>query len=82
MFFHLIEVLLTTIEKEECSLQTIKTVYSRYETLSQLGPTITGHESKSLDCAASFKTAIKKWKPTNCLCRLFEEYYLRLALCN
>ena len=37
---------------------------------------------KKLEPVASFKNAIKKWKPTNCPDAYAEHIYFRLALCN
>ena len=64
----------------------IRTAHFGSESLSHLAPKIwelVPEEIKKLESAASFKNAIKKWKPANCLCRLCRTYiYFRLALCN
>ena len=60
----------------------IKTVYYGSETLSHLGPKIwelVPDEIKSLNFLTSFKAAIKKWKPTDCPCRLCREYITQVG---
>ena len=62
----------------------IRTVHFGSETLSHLALKIwelVPGEIKKLKSVASFKNAIRKLKPTNCLCLLVEHIYFRLALC-
>ena len=51
----------------------IRTVHFGSETLSHIAPKIwvlVPEEIKKLESAASFKYAIKNWKPATCPCRL------------
>ena len=60
----------------------IRTVHFRSETLSHLAPKIWElvlEEIKKLEPVTSFKNAIKKWKPANCLCRLFRTYIFQVG---
>ena len=61
----------------------IRTVNFESETLLYLAPKIwelTPENFKTLESVASFKTAIKKWKPDNCPCRLCREYIYQVGL--
>ena len=52
------------------------------ETLSHLAPKIwelLSIEITNVDLLASFKRAIKKWKPINCLCRLCRTYVFQVC---
>ena len=60
----------------------VRTVNFGSETLSYLAPKIwelIPENFKTLESVASFKTAIKKWKPDNCLCRLCREYIYQVG---
>ena len=60
----------------------IKTVHFGSETLSHLAPKIwelVPEEIKKLESVASFKNAIKKWKPANCPCRLCRTYIFQVG---
>ena len=60
----------------------IRTVYFESETLSQRAPKIqelAPQEIKKLESVASFKNAIKKWKPANCPCRLCRTYIFQVG---
>ena len=60
----------------------IRTVHFESETLSHLAPKIwelVPEEIKKLEFVASFKNAIKKWKPTNCPCRLCRTYIFQVG---
>ena len=51
-------------------------------TLSHLTPKVgklVPEEIKKLKSVASFKNAIKKWKPANCPCRLCRNYILQVG---
>ena len=37
---------------------------------------------KNLESVVSFKNAIEKWKPANCVATYVEHIYFRLALCH
>ena len=53
-----------------------------FETLSHLAPKIwelVPVEIKNVDSVASFKRAIKKWKPINCPCRLCRTYVFQVG---
>ena len=55
----------------------IRTIHFGSETLSHLAPKIwelVPEEIQNLESVASFKYAIKKWKPANCPCRLCQTY--------
>ena len=59
----------------------IRTVHFGSETLSHLAPKIwelVREEIKKLESVASFKNAIKKWKPANCPCRLCRTYIFQV----
>ena len=60
----------------------IRTVHFGSETLSHLAPKIlelVPEEIKKLESVASFKNAIKIWKPTNCPCRLCRTYIFQVG---
>ena len=60
----------------------IRTVHFGPETLSHLAPKIwelVPEEIKKLESVASFKYAIKKWKPANCPCRLCQIYIFQVG---
>ena len=60
----------------------IRTVNFGSETLSYLAHKIwelIPENFKTLESVASFKTAIKKWKPDNCPCRLCREYIYQVG---
>ena len=60
----------------------IRTVHFGSETLSHLAPKIwelVPEEIKKLESVASFKNAIKKWKPANCPCRLCRTYIFQVG---
>ena len=62
-----------TRNKRTFHSRNIRTVHFGSETLSQLAPKIwelVPEEIKKLKSVASFKNAIKKWRPANCPCRL------------
>ena len=47
------------------------------DSLAYLAPKIwelVPNEMKNLESLTAFKTAIKKWKTTNCPCRLYKNY--------
>ena len=74
-----------TRNKRKFHSRSIKSVTFGSETLSHLAPKIwelVPVEIKNVDSVASFKRAIKKWKPTNCPCRLCRPYVFRLVSCN
>ena len=55
----------------------IGTVHFGSEMLPHLAPKIwelVPEEIKKLESVASFKKVIKKWKPANCPCRLYQTY--------
>ena len=60
----------------------IRTVHFGSETLSHLAPKIwelVPEEIKKLESVASFKNAIKEWKPANCPCRLCRTYIFQVG---
>ena len=62
--------------------RTIRSVTYDSETLSHLAPKIwdlVPTHMKSLQSVASFKSAIKKWKPSNCPCRLCQTYIFQVG---
>ena len=74
-----------TRNKRKFHSRHIRTVHFGSETLSHLAPKIwelVPEEIKKLESVASFKNAIKKWKPANCPDAYVEPIYFRLALCN
>ena len=55
----------------------VKSVNYGFESIRYLGPKIwesLPHELKDIESVASFKAAIKKWKPDSCPCRLCKTY--------
>ena len=57
----------------EFSVSNVKSTFHGTEMLSYLGPKIQDlvpKELKEVSSLSAFKTAIKKWKPQNCPCRL------------
>ena len=55
----------------------VKTVRCGTDSLAYLVPKIwelVRNEMKNLESLTAFKTAIKKWKTTNCPCRLCKNY--------
>ena len=66
-----------TMNKRTFDSSHIRTAHFGSETLSHLAPKINElvpEEVKKLESVASFKNAIKKWKPANCPCRLCRTY--------
>ena len=60
----------------------IRTVHFGFETLLHLAPKIwelVPEEIKKLESVASFKNAIKEWKPANCPCRLCRTYIFQVG---
>ena len=60
----------------------INTVYYGTETLSFIGPkiwTLIPNNLKKISTLVEFKQNIKKWKPTNCPCRLCKVYIQNLG---
>ena len=58
-------------------LPSVNTVHNGTETIRYLGPKIwelVPQNIKEKDSLASFKTAIKKWRPEKCPCRLCKKY--------
>ena len=71
-----------TRNKSKFHLRSIKSVTLGSETLSHLAPKIwelVPVEIKNVDSVASFKRAIKKWKPINCPCRLCRTYVFQVG---
>ena len=63
--------------KSDFSIRRVRTVHNGTETISFLGPKIwdlVPSNIKEKTSLASFKSAIKLWKPTNCPCRLCKKY--------
>ena len=55
----------------------VKTVYNGTEIVSFIGPKIwdiVPSKVEEKEPLVDFKNAIKTWKPSNCLCRLFKNY--------
>ena len=60
-----------------------KTVRYGTDSLAYLAPKIwelVQNEMKNLESLTAFKTAIKKWKTTNCPCRLCKNYISQVGL--
>ena len=60
----------------------INTVSYGTETLSFMGPkiwTLIPNKLKNISTLVEFKQKIKKWKPTNCPCRLCKVYIKNLG---
>ena len=58
-------------------IPSVNTVFSGTESIRFLGPKIweiIPSDIKSLEDLKDFKTAIKKWKPTSCPCRICKTY--------
>ena len=58
-------------------IPSVNTVFSGTESIRFLGPKIwelIPNDIKSLENLRDFKTAIKKWKPTLCPCRICKTY--------
>ena len=71
-----------TINKRKFHLSAIKSVAFGSETLSHPVPKIwklVPVEIKNVELVASFKRAIKKWKPLNCPCRLCRTYVFQVG---
>ena len=71
-----------TRNKRKFHSRSIKSVTFGSETLSHLAPKIwelVTVEIKNADSVASFKRAIKKWKPTNCPCLLCRMYVFQVG---
>ena len=61
----------------EFSLPYVRSAHHGTDSISYLGPKIwelVPSELKELTSLYSFKNAIKKWKPSNCPCRLCKNY--------
>ena len=61
----------------EFSIPNVNSVFHGQGSISYLGPLIwqlVPSELKDLNTTSSFKAAIKKWKPSNCPCRLCKTY--------
>ena len=72
-----------TRNKRKFHSKSIKFVTFGTEKLSHLAPKIwelVPVEIKNVDSVASFKRAIKKWKPINCPCRLCQTYVFQVGL--
>ena len=73
----------STCNKRTFKSRHVKTVRYGTDSLAYLAPKIwelVPNEMKNLESLTAFKTAIKKWKATNCPFRLFKSIYCRLAL--
>ena len=71
-----------TRNKRTLNSRNIRTVHFGSETLSHLAPKIwelVPEEIKKLESVASFKNAIKEWKPANCPCRLCRTYIFQVG---
>ena len=71
-----------TRNKRKFHSMSIKSVTFGSETLSHLEPKIwelVPVEIKNVDSVASFKRAIKKWKPINCPCCLCWTYVFQVG---
>ena len=71
-----------TRNKTKFHSRSIESVTSGSKTLSHLAPKIwelVPVEIKNVDSVASFKRAIKKWKPINCPCRLCRTYVFQVG---
>ena len=69
----------------EFASRPIRTVHYGTESLCHLGPKIwelVPTELKCLETTVAFKSAIKRWKPENCLCRLCKKYTPSRLLVN
>ena len=58
-------------------IPSVNTVFSGTESIRFLGPKIwelIPNDIKCLENLKDFKTAIKKWKPTSCPCRIWKTY--------
>ena len=67
----------STHNKRTLKSRNIKTVRYGTDSLAYLAPRIwelVPNEMKSLESLTAFKTPIKKWKTTNCPCRLCKNY--------
>ena len=63
--------------KSEFRIPPIHSVYHGSESVSYLGPKIwelIPPVIRQIDTFSKFKKAIKKWKPTNCPCRICKTY--------
>ena len=61
----------------EFSIPNVNSVFHGQRSISSLGPLIwqlVPSEFTVLNTASAFKTAIRKWKPNNCPCRLCKIY--------
>ena len=67
----------STRNKRTFKSRNVKTVRHGTDSLAYLAPKIwelVPNEMKNLDSLTAFKTTIKKWKTTNCPCRLCKNY--------
>ena len=67
----------STRHKRTFKCRHVKTVSCGTDSLAYLAPKIwelVPNEMKNLVSLTAFKTAIKKWKTTNCPCRLCKNY--------
>ena len=67
----------STRNKRTFKSRHVKTVRYGTDSLVYLAPKIwelVPNEMKNLESLTAFKTAIKKWKTTNCTCRLCKNY--------
>ena len=72
----------STRNKRTSKSRHVKTVRYDTDSLAYLGPKIwelVPNEMKNLESLTAFKTAIKKWKTTNCPCRLCKNYILQVG---
>ena len=72
----------STRNKRTFKSRHVKTVRYGTDSLAYLAPKIwelVPNEMKNLESLTTFKTAIKKWKTTNCPCRLCKNYILQVG---
>ena len=72
----------STRNKRTFKSRRVKTVRYGTDSLAYLAPKIwelVPNEMKNLESLTAFKTAIKKWKTTNCPCRLCKNYILQVG---
>ena len=77
MFFRLKNKFIIIYELTDFKIPHVKTANYGLESIRFLGPKIwesVPNDLKRKDSVSSFKTAIKKWKPEQCPCRLCKTY--------
>ena len=76
--FHIRDETSYELRQRSCfHIPSVNTVFSGTESIRFLGPKIwelIPNDIKSLENLRDFKTAIKKWKPTSCPCRICKTY--------